>query len=243
MNHEDKGIMCIRLSKALEKEANCFLCHLEGKLEQRFIETYLSELVMDSKAREKIIESRGFCNYHSYKMLVSAITPASEDSLGMALILKDISEQLIEDVKNQQNIKFALTKKWNLNLKRSAGSIHDTKLFESVSNEIKCPTCDHISKVMKLYIEGFLSEITQDEKMWKLYDKSKVMCMSHYVMTLYIATSISNGRFEPVIKKLIEKQIQVLERLQKDLSGYIEKQIIDFQTEKGQELRNLSEEV
>jgi len=228
MSHEDKGIMHVRISQALEKGENCFLCHLEGRLEQRFIETYLSELVMDPKAREEIVESRGFCNYHSYKILVSATNPTSEDCLGMALILKSVTEQLLEDVKDHKNIKFVGTKLWKLDLKRSVGSVHDIRLSKPVSNEVECPACDHVSKMMMLYIEGFLSEITQDEEMWRLYDKSKGMCMPHYVMTLCVATSISNGEFEPVIKRLIEKQIQALERLQKDLSEYIEKQDYRF---------------
>jgi len=228
MSHDNRDLMHVHILKALEKEENCFLCHLEGRLEQRFIETYLSELVMDSKAREKIVKSRGFCNYHSYKMLVSATNPASEDCLGMALILKSVTEQLLEDVKNQQNIKFVGTKPWSLNLKHSAGLTNDIRLSEPVSNEVKCPACDHISKIMKLYIEGFLSEIIQNKETWKLYERSKGMCTPHYVMTLYIATSIFNGEFEPAIKKLIEKQIQALERLQKDLSEYIEKQDYRF---------------
>jgi len=228
MRHEDKGIMHVRISQALEKEENCFLCHLEGRLEQRFIETYLGELVMDPKARERIVESRGFCNYHSYKMFVSASDPASEDGLGMALILKSVTEQLLEDVKDHKNIKFLGTKTWKLNLKRSAGSIHNIRLSKPVSNVVECPACDHVSKMMRLYIEGFLSEIIQDEEIWKLYDKSKGMCMPHYIITLCVATSISNGEFEQVIKKLIEKQIQTLESLQKDLSEYIKKQDYRF---------------
>ena len=228
MSAEDKGIMHVRISQALEKGENCFLCHLEGRLEQRFIETYLSELVMDPKAREKIVESRGFCNYHAYKMFVSASNPASEDGLGMALILKSVTEQLLEDVKDQQNIKFVGTKPWNLNLKRSVGLIQDIRLSKSVSNEVECPACDHVSKMVRLYIEGFLREIIQDEEMLKLYDKSKGMCTPHHVMTLCVATSVFNGGFAPVIKRLIEKQIQTLERLQKDLSEYIEKQDYRF---------------
>jgi hypothetical protein len=101
-------------------------------------------------------------------------------------------------------------------------------LSKPVSNEVECPACDHVSKMMRLYIEGFLSEIIQDEDMWKLYDKSKGMCTPHYIITLCVATSISNGEFEQVIKKLVEKQIQTLERLQKDLSEYIKKQDYRF---------------
>lgn len=228
MSREDKDVMHVRIFQALEKGENCFLCRLEGRLEQRFIETYLSELVMNPKAREKIIESRGFCNYHSYKMFVSATNPASEDYLGMALILKSVTEQLLEDVKNQQNIKFVRTKPWKLNLKRSAESICDIRLAKPVSNEVKCPACDYVSKMMRLYIEGFLNEITKDEEMWKLFDKSKGMCMPHHIMTLCIATSTSNERLELVIKRIIGKQIQTLERLQKDLSEYIKKQDYRF---------------
>ncbi len=228
MRHEDKGIMHVRISQALEKEENCFLCHLEGRLEQRFIETYLGELVMDPKARERIVESRGFCNYNSYQMFVSASDPASEDGLEMALILKNVTEQLLEDVKDYKNIKFVGTKLWKLDLKHSLGSILGTRLSKPVSNVVECATCDYVSKMMRHYIEGFLSEITQDEEIWKLYDKSKGMCMPHYIITLCVATSISNGEFEQVIKKLVEKQIQTLENLQKDLSEYIKKQDYRF---------------
>ncbi|MEM2118547.1 MAG: DUF6062 family protein [Candidatus Bathyarchaeia archaeon] len=230
MRHDDKGIMQVHISQALEKEKHCFLCHLEGTLEQRYVEVYLSELVMDPKAREKIVASRGFCNYHFYKMFVSATNPASEDCLGMALILKSVTGQLLEDVKDQRHMRFIATKSWKLDLKRSAGSIRNIKLSKPVSNEAECPACDHISKMMRLYIEEFLDGIIQNEEMWELYDKSKGMCMPHYVMTLYIANSISNGKFEQTIKKLVEKQIQALERIQKDLSEYIEKQDYRFST-------------
>jgi len=229
MNVEDKDITRVRISQALEKGENCFLCHLEGRLERRFIETYLSELVMDAKAREKIVESRGFCNYHFYKMFVSASNPASEDGLGMALILKSVTEQLLEDVKDQQNISFAVTKPWNL--KRFVRSIPDIRLTKPVSNEVKCPACDHVSKMVKIYIEEFLREILQDEEMRNLYDKSKGMCMPHHVMTLRVATNLFNGRFALVIKRLIEKEIQTLERLQENLAEYVEKQDYRFSNE------------
>ena len=93
-----KGIGWVYIREALEKAETCFLCHLENRFEQRYVDNYLDELVMDAGAREKIIESRGFCNYHFYKMLASSTNPASSDGLGMALILKSVTKQLFEDV-------------------------------------------------------------------------------------------------------------------------------------------------
>jgi len=48
---------------------------------------------MNAKAREKVVESMGFCNHHSYKMLIAASKPESPDGHGIALIAKSIIEK------------------------------------------------------------------------------------------------------------------------------------------------------
>jgi len=232
MSTTEKGIVSIRLSEAIEKADHCFLCQLETKLEQRYISTYLSELVMDPKSRDKIVKSRGFCNYHSYKMLVSASNPANEDGLGMALILRSVVEQLSEDVKSQQkSAKLVTSKPWSSHLKGSADSSLAAKLLASVSNEVKCPACDHISGMMRIYIEEFLHEIVQNDEVWQLYHKSAGMCIPHYLMAMYIAAAKPRKELTPAIEKLIEKQTDTLEKIKNDLSEYIEKQDYRFSSE------------
>ncbi|MEM3441994.1 MAG: DUF6062 family protein, partial [Candidatus Bathyarchaeia archaeon] len=70
---------------------------MEEEIEDKYVNDYLSELVMDSTARQKIIENRGFCNYHFYKMLTATNKPTSPDGHGIALINKSIIDTLIQD--------------------------------------------------------------------------------------------------------------------------------------------------
>ena len=228
MRTEEKGIVYIRISEALESMDKCFLCQLEERLEQRYVDTYLGELVMDPKAREKIVESRGFCNYHSYRMLASASNPSSEDGHGLALILKSVTEQLLNDVTRQKKRKSPASKLWSLHLKNSPRSVNVKELLKPVSNEVKCPACDHISEMMRIYVEEFVREIGQDKHVQELYDKSEGMCIPHYVASSYIASSKLEENAIPVVERLVEKQIRVMEKLQTVLSSYIEKQDYRF---------------
>jgi hypothetical protein len=216
------------IREALQKTENCFLCRIENEVEQRYIDSYLNELVMEAKEREKLIKSRGFCNYHFHKMFFAASSPLSADGHGMALILKSVAETLLDDVIGQENIKLQQSKPRGLRLGRRTQPIVDLKLLEPVSNDVKCPACAHISDIIQTYIEEFLQEFTKDEEINKLYAKFGSLCIPHYTMTLYIATRELNEKLTPTIRKLIEKQIQTLRKVLADLSEYIEKQDYRF---------------
>jgi len=219
------------IHEALSDAEDCFLCHLESTFERSFIDSYLSEHVMDAKTRQKVIESRGFCNYHFYKMFASTSKPISGDGLGMALTLKSVAEQLLEDIKGQQNIKFPHSKHWFLNLRNNERSILALKLSRIISNEFKCPACNHVSEMIQIYIEAFLRGISLDENLWKLYESSNGMCIPHYAVVLQVAANLSGEKFAPLMKKLAEKQIQTLERALNKLSEYVEKQDYQFSSE------------
>jgi hypothetical protein len=183
---------------------------------------------MDAGERERIIESRGFCNYHFHKMLTFSTSPTGGDGLGMALILKSVTEQLLEDVKSQQLDKPAWLRRPRLRLKGSSHSIPESRLLKTVVNQIKCPACDHVSTMIHIYTCDFLREVIEDEEILKLYDASRGMCIPHYVIASLIAYRMSDEKFSPAVRKIVNKQIQVLERTQTDLTEYIKKQDYHF---------------
>jgi hypothetical protein len=82
-----------RIERMVRSGAECFLCALEDEIERKYIDAYLSELVMDAKAREKLVEGGGFCNHHFYRMLAIATRPDSSDGHGIALIAQSIIEK------------------------------------------------------------------------------------------------------------------------------------------------------
>jgi len=223
-----KGIGGVYIRESLEKAEVCFLCHLENRFEQRYVDNYLDELVMDAGAREKIIKSRGFCNYHFYKMLASSINPASSDGLGMALILKSVTEQLFEDVKADLRIGVESPRRSSFDLRGRFRSSSAPSYLRTVSNQENCPACDHVSEIMGIYITEFVQELEEDGEIKELFNKSRGLCIPHYVMTLHIISGLHSKESPHTAKIVIDKQLQVLEGMQNDLSVYIERQDCRF---------------
>jgi len=219
------------IHEALRDSKRCLFCYLESKFESRFIDSYLGEHVMDAKTRQKVIESRGFCNYHSYKMFTSANKPCSNDGLGMALTLKSVAEQLLKDIKSHKNLEFAQLKPRILRFTNKRKPLSTLKLAKIVPSAFNCPACHHISEMMQIYMQVFLREISQDEILLKLYEESSGMCIPHYVMVLQIAAESFDEKLAPLMKRLVERQIKTLEKMLTELSTYIEKQDYQFSSE------------
>jgi hypothetical protein len=222
------GIGQVYIREALQKADNCFLCYLENRFEERYLDNYLTYLVMDAGERERIIESRGFCNYHFYKMFALSTNPTGSDGHGMALILESVAEQVLDDVKSQRQAKSAGSRRPRLHLKRGSRSITASELSKTVAHLVKCPACDHVSTMIQIYTCDFLREVTEDEEILKLFDASRGMCIPHYVIALLVASRMSSEKLGSALERIIDKQIQVLERTQTDLAEYVEKQDYHF---------------
>lgn len=100
-----------RIERMIKSGAECFLCALEDEIERKYIDAYLSELVMDAKARETFIEGGGFCNHHFYRMLITATKPESPDGHGIALITQSIIENFYRTYVNKGRIAKKLSSK------------------------------------------------------------------------------------------------------------------------------------
>jgi len=224
----EKSVGSIYIREALQKAETCFLCYLENRFETRYIENYLSELVMDSNERTKIAKSRGFCNHHFHKVFRISRNPATEDGLGIALTLKTVTDELLKDVKGYKNLKPSRVKRSKLPFKTDSGSWSIPNLTTVISNQTGCPACDHISTMMQTYIQDFMHSLTADEGFLKLYDESAGLCNPHYIAVLFIASRMCEPKLALSANRIVEKQIQALEKVQRDLSDYIEKQDYHF---------------
>jgi hypothetical protein len=220
----NRSIGSIYIREALQKAETCFLCYLENRFEHRYIENYLSELVMASNERKKITKSRGFCNYHFHKVFSASRNPTTEDGLGIALILKTVTEKLLNDVKAHRNLKSVAPKRSKLSLKSGSSSFAIPNLMTIIANQTECPACTYISTMMQTYIQDFLHSLTTDEGLLKLYDESAGLCLTHYIAVLLIASRMHDVETAQPLNRVVEKQIQALEKTIRDLSEYIEKQ-------------------
>jgi len=202
-------ITFLHIKRALESSKECFLCALEDGIESKFIDSYLSELVMDAPSREKIVKSRGFCNHHSYKMLIVASKPASSDGHGLALVMQSITEQLIRDVQRQRNH-------------------YKDRFPEIVTNKKECPACVHIAEFMGMYIKKVLELLSLQHEFMKLFQASKGLCIPHFVTLIHMEQEIVRDRTRDIIGTLIEVEEKNLCRLNSELADYVRRQSYEF---------------
>ena len=209
-------VVYLHIKRAIESNKECFLCTLEDENERKYIDTYLYELVMDSASREKVVESRGFCNHHSYKMLIATSKPESSDGHGMALITKSVMEKLIQDLHKQE-------------------SRHRYDFHNMLTNETKCPACIHLSDFMEMYIKTVVELLSSNsEEFLGLFNESKGLCIRHFVTLVYVTKENTLDQSRGLIETITKVEEKNLLRLNSELDEYIRRQSYEF-TEKDRE--------
>jgi len=203
-------IAYLRIKRVIESDEECFLCALEDEMESKYVDTYLSELVMDSSSRQRIIESRGFCNHHFYKMLIAASKPGSSDGHGIALVNESIVEALIKDLHEQKS--------------HQIGDLNKLLVTEN-----KCPACIHLSKFAKIHAEKIIELLSSgNEELLKLLKASKGFCIPHLVTLVHVVEEVMPIQSQKITKTLIEVEEKNLRRLNSELSEYIRRQSYEF---------------
>jgi hypothetical protein len=202
-------ITYIRIERVIKDGAECFLCALEDEVERKYIDTYLSELVMDAKAREKIVESRGFCNHHFYRMLIAAGKPESHDGYGIALIGQNIIEKLIQDLHEQKK--------------------NHEKNFHQTENIKNCPACVYIFNFMEIYNKKIVKLLSSNHKEFlKLFKNSKGLCIPHFTALINTLKKTLHSQSMDVIKTIIEIEEKNLRQLGSELAEYVRRQSYEF---------------
>lgn len=200
----------LRIKRVIGSGKECFICALEGEIESKYMDTYLSELVMDASSREKIIESRGFCNYHFYKILIVASKPGTSDGHGIALVNESIVSKLIQDLRKQK-------------------SHHIDDLNKLLVTENKCPACIHSAEFSRMYAEKVVELLSLDnEEFLKLLKGSKGFCIPHFAALVHVAKEVMPTQSQKIIKTLTEIEEKNLRRLNSELTEYIKKQSYEF---------------
>jgi hypothetical protein len=195
-----------RIERMVKSDAECFLCALEDEIERKYIEAYLSELVMDPKARERLVEGGGFCNHHFYRMLAVATRPESSDGHGIALIAQSIIEKIVQDLQKQR--------------KRGKEVFRQT---------IECPACTHLANLMEIYNRKILELISsRNEEFLKLFKNSKGLCTPHFALLLKIIQDTMHSQSQEIIKTIIDVEEKNFSQLKSELSEYIRRQSYEF---------------
>jgi len=203
-------IAYVRIKRVIGNGEECFLCALENEIERKYMDTYLSELVMDASSREKIVESRGFCNHHSYKMLIAANKPGSPDGHGIALVNQSVVDELIQGIRKQK-------------------SHHIDDLHKLLATENKCPACIHLAGFSRMYAEKIVELLSSDSaEFLKLLKESKGFCIPHFVALMQVAKDAKPTQSQEIVKTLMEIEEKNLRRLNSELAEYVKRQSYEF---------------
>ena len=201
-------IAYLRIKRVIGDGEECFLCSLEDEIENKYADTYLSELVMDASSRDRIIESRGFCNHHFYKMLIAANKPGSPDGHGIALVNESVVDKLVQDLHKQK-------------------SHHIEDLRKLLATENKCPACIHLVEFSRMYEEKIVELLSSDsEEFLKLLKESKGFCIPHFVALVQVAKETMPS--QEIVKTLMEIEEKNLRRLNSELAEYVKRQSYEF---------------
>lgn len=200
----------LRIKRVIAGERECLLCALEDEIECKYVDTYLSELVMDASSRQKIVESRGFCNHHFYRMLITANKPRSPNGHGVALVNETIVNRLVQDLHKQKSNRI-------------------DNLDKLIVTENKCPACIYLAEFSKMYTEKIVELLSSDSKEFlELLQKSKGFCIPHFVTLVQIAKNFAHIQSQKIIKTLIEIEERNLRKLASELAEYVKRQSYEF---------------
>jgi hypothetical protein len=231
------------MEAALRTEKECPLCHLVERDENRFLQAFFSEWIMDRWSRDKIISSRGFCRYHSYQILRFA--EAHAERLGLGLVLENLVNNRLETIENLRNnisslidllrrkdlkatLEKRLLRKNPESLRQFARDV-DARLGYM---ETQCPACAHMSQSNRHHIETLIQMIVQSENFNELLRESRGLCLPHLVETAQVASrQLDHRNFASALKTLLSIEASSFTHIKFELSEFIVKHDYRFANE------------
>jgi len=184
------------------KEKGCPVCFLMAKSVHKMMDDFLYEQVNDSRIRQELHASMGFCNIHVWQLQKFG------DPLGMRIIYEDLLNILEKKAKDSRE----LVEK------------HFLKPDNYQVSKAICPICKHSKKVEKMYISSFI-EYFNDAEFNSNFKLSFGLCLNHLVKGL------NDCHDKKVIAELKEIELQKWESLRQELNEFKRKSDYRFANE------------
>lgn len=153
---QGKNILTAHLEDALEQSI-CPLCYISTNAEHDYLDMLLYEQVNDLGAREQWRTSRGFCQYHTYRLIEVGGYGAHAK---IAIIYKDLIDSIRREVQS-------LDERGNVPARM----------------ETDCPVCRNVAQKEQRFIEVLSSSL--ERPAWQdRYRQSAGLCMPHFYRVL-----------------------------------------------------------
>ena len=198
----DKHFVYHQLFECLGQDL-CPICALITRNIDKFIDGFLYESVNDIKLRENIKKSRGYCNYHAWRLQKAG------DPLAHAIIYGDLLEQEVRSMEDY--LKQGANRK-SLLSGQPAGSNAVRRLKDNFCAEGKCPLCNMVEESEMTYIKSFAEYMIHDAEFRNRFEEKSFLCIPHMKkLTEYCSDFLT-------IKEIMRMQLEKIRKLSADLN-------------------------
>ncbi len=197
------------------KKPGCPICALAIKDSQQYLDHLFYESVLDVPIRMELLDSFGFCNWHTWK--VPALPPICSPDTGFSIFASDLLRKfalLAAGMAETVGKKRTLKSLFNRISRKSASSI----------KENACPACRHVAQFESYRLKdlaGFIGE----EDFLEAYKASSGICLPH----LFLLEKRHSDH--PNFPLLLELQLAKAQSLRDTLEEFIRKQDHRFRDE------------
>jgi len=189
-------IYTIIINEAMDENCECPLCLIYDKLDQNSVEYFMGAAMMEPDVRIET-NKKGFCGYHSDKML------KLRNRLSLALMLHTRLEKIIEDIE-----------------KSKSGIIKAKKLAENVSKTIdnatkSCAVCEKANAQMNNCIDNFCYLLNTEPDFKQRFLSSKGLCLKHFKS---VVENLSSNK--DLVNEIYSLEINNLKRLSSEVEWF-----------------------
>ena len=189
------------LLEALRNGKDCPVCLLCEEDLRSFYTWYFNEYYNDPVWILKILDSRGFCNKHSWDLICMG------NDHHMSLVYEHLVKSTLVKLErlSKELKKFELRSR----VKKIINKKHLQEITKQLQPDEVCPICRTIFDKTAIWIENLLANLNDDE-INELYLMSYGLCINHFSQAFKSASP-------EVAELLIQKQVEVLRKLDSDL--------------------------
>ena len=230
----DKNALITDILEGIGKADVCMLCYLWEKNEKRLMTHFLqNEAVMDPVFRDKVTDSKGFCNHHMYLLYEAAYGGRGGDALGYALYMQSVVENLLRgfDYLPIGDLKGASSGIFDFSNKRKQKILNfEDRVEYTVQGQRPCPACESLLSSDRIHLETFL-EMLDGKKFEIEFKPFRGLCLPHFMSSIRILSQIKVKHVDDVAKKLVEVEKDRFKLLFSYLSEFIRKRKWDYRNE------------